>query len=215
MIFVEAILFDLDGTLIDSKDDLARSVQFLQRRYKAKLSSHEEVARFIGDGVVKLVRRALPELAPGRLGAAVDLFKKYYRAHCLDRTRLYPGVRRTLEHFKEKKMAVVTNKPVRVSGLILEKLRISHYFQVLVGGDSLPRKKPHPEPVTNALRTLGLRPSKKILVVGDGPNDVRSGKAAKVRTCGILSNITDHQNLLMSRPDRIIHHMTDLIRFFK
>src|SRR4029077_8682248 len=113
---VDALLFDLDGTLVDSRRDLALSVQFLQRHYGARRSSERDVAAFVGDGVVKLVQRALPALPHSKLDEALMTFKKYYRAHCLDHSKLYPGVRDVLRHFRRKKMAVVTNKPVRVSG---------------------------------------------------------------------------------------------------
>lgn len=214
MIAVDAIIFDLDGTLIDSRRDLAYSVQNLQKHYGAPRSSVDEVASFVGDGVVKLVQRSLPKLAPSGLDQAIITFKKFYREHCLDHTSLYPGVRETLRHFRRKKMAVVTNKPVRVSGYMLDTLKLSSYFSVLIGGDSLPRKKPHPEPILSALATLGIRDISRSVMVGDGPNDVLAGKAAGTRTCGIKSNIGDPRKLTKSRPDFMINRMTELMRIF-
>src|ERR1700687_167661 len=172
MISVDALLFDLDGTLIDSRRDLAISVQHLQKHFRAPRSSEKDVAAFVGDGVVKLVQRALPTLPPSELDQAIVAFKKFYREHCLEHTRVYPGVRETLEHFRRKKMAVVTNKPVRISGYMLEELGLSRYFAVLVGGDSLPKKKPHPQPILNALKTIGIHNAKRAVVVGDSANDV-------------------------------------------
>jgi phosphoglycolate phosphatase len=211
---VDAIIFDLDGTLVDSRRDLASSVQHLQKSYGARTSTEAEVAGFVGDGVVKLVERALPGLPAGKRDAAVTAFKMFYRKHCLDHTHPYPGVRETLRYFRRKKMAVVTNKPVRVSGYMLDHLKLSPYFNVLIGGDSLPNKKPHPEPVRNALKTMGILDMKRALVVGDGPNDVLSAKAAGVRSCGIKSNIGDPQKLLKSKPDYLITHMKELMRLF-
>jgi len=212
---VDALLFDLDGTLIDSKRDLARSVQHLQRQYKVALSSETEVGLFVGDGVVKLVQRALPQLSDSALDDAVAAFKKFYRDHCLDHTRPYPGVRDMLKHFQHKKMAVVTNKPVRISGFMLDRLELSRYFKVLIGGDSLPKKKPHPEPILNALKTLGLRDPKRSVVVGDSPNDIRAGRAAGTRTCGVRSNIGDNRNLANSKPDFMVRNLTQLTRIFR
>jgi phosphoglycolate phosphatase len=214
MIPVDALLFDLDGTLVDSRRDLAISVQYLQKHYGARLSSEKEVAVFVGDGVVKLVQRALPELPRAGLEEAVTTFKKFYREHCLDHSRVYPGVRETLRYFRRKKMAVVTNKPVRVSGYMLEELGLHSYFAVLIGGDSLKNKKPHPEPILSALKTLGIRDAKRAVMVGDGPNDVRSGRAAGARTCGVKSNIGDYQKLTKSRPDFMIKDMKELMRIF-
>ncbi len=214
MIPIDALLFDLDGTLVDSRRDLAFSVQHLQKHYGAPRNSDQEVAAFVGDGVIKLVQRALPKLPPSDLEEAIITFKKFYREHCLDHTRVYPGVRETLQHFRRKKMAVVTNKPVRVSGYMLEELGLSRFVDVLIGGDSLPEKKPDPEPVLNALRTLGISDGKRAVMVGDGPNDVQAGKAAGTRTCGIISNIGDYKKLMYSRPDFVIGRMKKLMRIF-
>src|SRR5258708_26395621 len=147
MLSVDAILFALDGTLIDSKKDLADSVHHIQKKYGRPPSPEDEIARFIGDGVDKLVERAIGRRGPRELEEAVNLFKAHYRAHALDTTSVYVGVREALEHFKSKKMAVVTNKPVRISKRILQGLGLAPYLPVVLGGDSLSRKKPHPQRV--------------------------------------------------------------------
>jgi phosphoglycolate phosphatase len=213
---IDAILFDLDGTLVDSRKDLTKSVQYLQKKYGALRSTELQVASFIGDGVDKLVQRALPHVASKkRLEEAVAFFKTYYREHCLDHTRVYPTVKRVLEYFKDKPMAVVTNKPVRVSGRILQGLKLDHYFKFVVGGDSLPHKKPHPAPLYSALQTIGIKPTRRVVIVGDSRHDVIAGKAAGIRTCGIRSNIGDYQNMIKYRPDFIITRMSELVRLFK
>src|SRR5882672_7157847 len=113
MISVEALIFDLDGTLIDSKRDIAESVHFIQRKYGRSPSPEADIASFIGNGVVNLLRRALAPGIPSSLEESVRLFKQHYRAHCLEHTTIYPGVIETLQHFRDKKKAVITNKPVR------------------------------------------------------------------------------------------------------
>src|SRR5438045_3641689 len=128
MLSVSAILFDLDGTLIDSKNDLTYSVHYLQKTYGRHPSPDPDIARFIGDGVVKLVERAIGPTDAAELEKAVELFKSHYRRHALDNTRPYPAVRSALEWFQGKKMAVVTNKPVRVSQRILDGLELARYF---------------------------------------------------------------------------------------
>jgi phosphoglycolate phosphatase len=97
---------------------------------------------------------------------------------------------------------------------MLDQLDLSSYFSVLIGGDSLPYKKPHPEPIRNALKTMGIPDSKGAVVIGDGPNDILSARAAGVRSCGIKSNIGDPQKLLKSKPDYLISHMKELTRLF-
>ncbi len=215
MISIDALLFDLDGTLIDSKRDLALSVRFLQKQYGAPPSSDDRVASFVGDGVIKLVQRSLPNLPEAELNQALINFKHIYRERCLDHTRPYPGVKEMLKHFRHKKLAVVTNKPVRISGFILDHLKLSDYFEILIGGDSLPNKKPHPEPILNALKKMRLIDPKCAVMVGDGPNDIVAGRAAGTRTCGIQSNIGDPKKLSKSKPDFIVRHMKELTRIFK
>jgi len=215
MIPVEALIFDLDGTLIDSKRDLAVSVQFLQKHYRKSPSTEKDVGTFIGDGVVKLVQRALPDLPESELEEAITIFKQFYRKHCLDQTDLYPGTRQTLEHFRRKKMAVVTNKPVKISGYMLDQLDLSRYFKVLIGGDSLPNKKPHPEPILSALKTMQIISPKRVVVIGDSANDVLAGRAAGTHTCGVKSNIGDHQILSNSKPDTLIYSLKELTRIFE
>jgi phosphoglycolate phosphatase len=211
---VDAILFDLDGTLIDSKRDLANSVHFLQRRYHRKPSSDEQISQFIGDGVVKLVERAIGQRPAGQIRRAVALFKKHYRRHALDHTSVYPGVIDTLEHFRRRKLAVVTNKPVRVSRRILRGLNLMRYFQVVLGGDSVERKKPHPEGPLLALEQLGVSPRRAVMV-GDGFQDVMAGRAARMRTIGIRSNIGDWKLLRRSRPTLTVKSVNELVRIIR
>lgn len=212
-ISVDAILFDLDGTLIDSKKDLFLSVRYLQDKYAKRRSTEAEVATFIGDGVVKLVQRALPGVEGNLRREAVKTFKRYYRQHCLDHTRLYPGVRQMLAHFRHKKLAVVTNKPVRVSRRILRGLGILSAFRVVLGGDSLRTKKPHPAPIRFALTRMRVSQPQNALMVGDGKNDILAGRAAGTWTCGIRSNIGSRAKLLAAQPHFRILNTRQLMRF--
>jgi phosphoglycolate phosphatase len=212
MISVEAILFDLDGTLIDSKRDIAESVHFIQRKHGRAASPEADIASFIGNGVPALLQRALGPKAEQTLEADVTLFKKHYREHCLDHTYVYPGVRETLHHFRYKKMAVVTNKPVRISRFMLERLGLAGYFRGILGGDSTSRKKPHPDPIFQTLDRLGTRSLRDVIIVGDGYQDIQAGKSAGIRTCGLISNIGDSRRLHQSAPDFTILKMEELMR---
>lgn len=212
MITVDAILFDLDGTLIDSQKDIAASVHFLQEKYGHPPSSQAEVARFIGDGVGKLVERAIGVSDPAELAKAVELFKDHYRVHALDTTYVYDGVHETLEHFRGKKMGVLTNKPVRISKRILEGLGLGEFFPVVLGGDSTARKKPHPDGVHLALQQLAVENVANVLMVGDSAQDVMAGKAAGTRTCGIASNIGDPAALESAKPDFTVRSLRELMR---
>jgi phosphoglycolate phosphatase len=210
MIDVDAILFDLDGTLIDSRRDLANAVQWLQKESGARVSPEAEVASFVGDGVVTLITRALPGVEGKPLQSAVERFKEHYRIHCTEHTRPYPGVMELLPELRRKKLAIVTNKPWRISRTILERLDMLSYFPLIVGGDSLKTKKPDPGPVVWAVRELGLDDTRRVVMVGDSANDVLAGRGAGTVTCGVYSNIGDHAELRKSRPDLILHALNEL-----
>jgi len=207
---IEAILFDLDGTLIDSTRDLADSVRHIQKVYAHPLSTDEEVATFIGDGVGKLVERALPDYDQSQLAEPVEQLKDYYRLHCLANTTIYPGVVETLTKLRHKKMAIVTNKPARISRRILDGLKLSDYFSVIVGGDTLPEKKPHPAPLLHAAKQLNVAPE-RCLMIGDSAVDVAAARAAGMPAIGILSNIGDREQLKKSKPDFLIQKFSDVI----
>jgi phosphoglycolate phosphatase len=211
---VDALFFDLDGTLIDSKADLAESVRYIQSRYGARLSSDEDVATYIGDGIVKLTQRALPQASGALLTEAVDALKAHYRVHCLDTTRLYPSVREMLDHFRDKILAVITNKPERISRRILEGLDITSRFKLIVGGDSLPVKKPDPAVLKFALRELGHIAPERAVMVGDSANDVLSAKGAGLWSCAFYSNIGDHKTLRAAGPSIEITGLASLATHF-
>ncbi len=214
MIPVDALLFDLDGTLIDSKKDLALSIQYLQRYYHVSESTESEVASYIGDGVVKLIERALRSTDSELIDEAVPVFKKYYREHSLDFTTLYPHTEEVLHHFRKKKLAVVTNKPLKISRYLLEEFGIASYFSVILGGDSMEQKKPHPAPLKEALRQMAVPSSQGAVMVGDSVTDVLAGRNAGARTCGIVSNIGDAEKLRDSKPDFLILNLNEMTRLF-
>jgi phosphoglycolate phosphatase len=220
MISIDALIFDLDGTLIDSKRDIALSVQAVQKKLGVPLSDENTIGSFIGDGVVKLMQRALrlnfrEDAEPTRrVLDAVELFKAHYRTHCLDHTNVYPHVRDTLLYFRHKRMAVVTNKPVRISQRILSGLGLMNYFQIVLGGDSTPRRKPHPDSIFQALEFLKVRDVRRAVVIGDSASDIAAGRAAGTWTCGVPSNIGDARKLRQSLPDFTVPNLSETIRLF-
>jgi phosphoglycolate phosphatase len=207
---VKALLLDLDGTLIDSTKDLAESVRHIQKHYAVPLSTDQEVASFIGDGIGMLVSRALPMFGTEKHNEAVELLKEFYRRHCMEHTTVYPGVLDTLKRFTGIKIAIVTNKPERVSRRILTGLGFDPYISAVIGGDTLPEKKPDPSPLWHALTQLDHCPRGSALMVGDSHVDVEAGRAAGVRTVGILSNIGDQKTLREAGPDFLIRSFSEL-----
>jgi len=179
------LIFDLDGTLVDSKRDLTTSVNHVRQKFDLPDLTEEEIAGFIGSGALMLVRRVLgPKATESNVQAALQLFLAYYRAHMLDQTALYPGVRETLDRLQDCKLAVLTNKPVHFSCAMLDGLGIYRHFAAVYGGNSFDRKKPDPVGVLQILSdTKGRR--EKTWMIGDSAVDVLTGRNAGVTTCGV------------------------------
>jgi phosphoglycolate phosphatase len=179
------LIFDLDGTLVDSKQDLTTSVNHVRERFDLPVLTAEEIARFIGNGAPMLIRRALaPKASEANVQEGLQIFLSYYRAHMLDQTVLYPGVKETLDRLKDCKLAVLTNKPVHFSCAMLDGLGIFKYFTSVYGGNSFDQKKPDPVGVYQILSdTRGQR--ERTWMIGDSAVDVLTGRNAGIITCGV------------------------------
>lgn len=211
---VRVLVFDLDGTLIDSKLDLALSVNAMLAHMGRAPLTHERVYSFVGNGAPILVRRSLNEGAlPGEIADAdVDrglaYFLSYYRAHMLDNTVAFPGVREGLELLALRPMAVLTNKPVKFSQAILEGLKLARYFRYIYGGNSFERKKPDPMDIEVLLRDLDAQP-RDAMMVGDSEVDVRTARNAGIWACGVTYGL-GADGLRENPPDLLIDSLADL-----
>jgi phosphoglycolate phosphatase len=175
---VRALIFDLDGTLIDSKQDLILSVNAMLRALGRRELAEETISGYIGHGAPKLVSRALGEhCTEEERQRALDFFLRYYEAHKMDTTCAYPGVAETLQKLAGMQMAVLTNKPVRISVRILDAMGLSKYFRAIYGGNSFETKKPDPLGARTILRELGAEP-RETLLVGDSEVDVQTARNA-------------------------------------
>ena len=175
---VRALIFDLDGTLIDSQRDLIRSVNAMLREMGRQQLHEDTVSGFIGHGAPQLVGRALGRGATEEeCQRALKFFLAHYEEHKLDSTCAYPGVPEALEQLAGLPMAILTNKPVRVSVRILEGLGLAKYFRAVYGGNSFESKKPDPLGAHTILRELGAAPS-EALIIGDSEVDVQTARNA-------------------------------------
>lgn len=173
---VRALIFDLDGTLIDSRNDLIQSVNATLRELGRGELDAETISGYIGHGVPKLVERALGEnCTEEEKQRALEFFLKHYELHKLDTTRAYPGVAETLEELSRLPMAVLTNKPVRISVRILEALGLAKYFRPIYGGNSFATKKPDPLGAATILREMKVAAG-ETLMVGDSDVDVQTAR---------------------------------------
>ena len=182
------LIFDLDGTLIDSKTDLAHSVNATRAYMGMSPISHELVYTYVGNGAPVLMRRSLgPDATEEDVERALDFFIRYYAQHCLDNTTLYPGVKDALDILKAQdgvRMAVLTNKPVRISNHIIGGLGCGEHFFRVYGGNSFERKKPDPVGIETLLSESGADREKAVMV-GDSAVDVATARNAGIACCGV------------------------------
>jgi phosphoglycolate phosphatase len=175
---VHALIFDLDGTLIDSKQDLIYSVNAMLRELGRGDLPEETISGYIGHGAPQLVARALGDGSTEReRQRALQFFLNYYELHKMDSTRAYPGVAETLEKLESVPMAVLTNKPVRISVRILNAMGLAKYFRAIYGGNSFETKKPDPLGARTILHELAVQPQEALLV-GDSEVDVQTARNA-------------------------------------
>jgi phosphoglycolate phosphatase len=182
---MQLLIFDLDGTLVDSEEDLALSVNAMLQKMGRKPLSTERIASYVGRGVTVLVSRALgPKATEEDVEQGTGIFLDHYRQHMLDHTIPYAGVREALESLRSRKMAVLTNKPVKFSRMMLAGLGLAGYFLYIYGGNSFENKKPDPVGVFRLMSDVGV-PASGTLMIGDSVSDVLAGRNAGAWTCGV------------------------------
>jgi phosphoglycolate phosphatase len=206
-------IFDLDGTLINSKADIAYSMNLALAGMGMQPLPVERVAEFIGDGMQILVERALRETTgsrpdPLKVRNCMELFKKEYGQHLLDQTRLYPQVVESLDLLSWAKLAVVSNKPEKFSKQILEGLGIAARFGAIIGGDTTGTRKPDPAGIFKAIELCGGMPSES-LMVGDSPVDIAAGKAAGTFTCGVAGGFRPRDQLESAGCDLLVNNLLE------
>jgi len=210
------LLFDLDGTLIDSLGDLTATINLMLRDLDRPPLSREQLGAFIGNGIPTTVERALTathprhELPAAELHAwAVTLVHEHYANEMLKTTQLFPNVVETLDHFRNKRMGVVTSKEVRFTHLMLDHFGIAKYFAAIVGGDTTPARKPDPRPVLEALRLLSGLPGDAVMI-GDSEIDVIAGRNSGAQTCAVTFGYRSAEQLRVTEPDVMIDRFEQL-----
>lgn len=207
-------LFDLDGTLADTLADIAASTNHVRARHGLPALAGAMVRTFVGDGARTLLARALHDVLPAdgaarerALDAAFEVYGEHHQQQCTVHARLYPGAREHLQalHARGHALAVVTNKPERFAIPLVAHLGLAPLFRCVLGGDTLPVKKPDPAPLRHALQQLGwpgdAAAAAQATMVGDGVQDLRAGRAAGVSTIGCLFGFGEPAKLRAERAD--------------
>ena len=208
------LLFDLDGTLIDSRADLVTSVNLMLDELGCLPLPATQIITFVGEGMRLLIERALraslsqkPEEA--LVLHALEVYAGKYRKHLLDQTRVYPEVDEMLTALAHLPKAVVTNKPHEFTITILDALDLQQHFVAVIGGDSLPERKPAPAPLLEAARLCEVAPT-DCLMIGDTKVDMLAGKAAGMKTCGYVGGFRGERELVEAKADFLIERFGEL-----
>ena len=215
---IKLLIFDLDGTLVDSRIDLVNSVNAMLRSFRRPELPADVIATYVGDGAPMLVRRALGDPQDeGFVKQALEFFLGYYRVHKLDNTHVYPGVNAALLAARkadafERRMAVLSNKPVNPSRQIVEALGLASFFTQIYGGNSFSTKKPDPEGANKIVAESGVQPE-EAMMIGDSAIDVITGQNAGMYTCGVTYGFAPH-TLEDAPPDVVLDTPQELAELF-
>jgi phosphoglycolate phosphatase len=207
------LIFDLDGTLIDSAKDLAITMNATRAHFDMPPLDPKLIYSFVGNGAAVLVRKALgPQASEDLVETALHFFLKYYRAHALEHTQPYPGVREMIDQVSSDghRLAVLTNKPVRISRDIIAALGLDSHFDWVYGGDSFAQKKPDPVGILTLIGDAAAQAA-QTWMIGDSAVDIQTARNAGVRSCGVAWGFQP-EGFLESPPDLLISEPADLIR---
>ena len=205
---IKLVIFDLDGTLVNSSADITNALNYAIEPYGFEQLTIERTTSLVGEGVTRLIEKLVGQKAADLKDVVLKRFLEYYSEHLTDFTVPYPGVRETLEMLGNYRKTVISNKREDLSKHLLETLELSGYFDIIWGSDSVSEKKPSPAPVLEMLKKLSCGPDEAVMV-GDSNYDIEAGRAAGVRTVAVSYGYR-HINLLKDA-DFIIDNMKELI----
>jgi phosphoglycolate phosphatase len=207
---MELIIFDLDGTLVDSRRDIANSVNEVLENLQHPRLPNERIFGFIGNGVRCLIERSLGKSSDQEVDRALDVFLPIYRRRLLETTRPFPGVREALDALRRgRTSAVLTNKPRRESIALLEGLELASYFRFIFGGDSFPKRKPDPTGIQTLIDRTGASRD-RTLMVGDSQVDYEAARNAHIPICMVSYGLGAAQIAELG-PDYIVDDLRQLV----
>jgi len=214
MQLMDLLIFDLDGTLLDTKGDLALAVNLTLRDLGFPQKDLETIYSYIGDGVRKLLGKAIGFEAGPEFESAIAVFRRHYLDHLVDSTRFYPGVEEVLRHYNRKMLAIVTNKPADYTSKIMDGLGIRDYFTLIVGSVPGTRLKPDPQMIREAIEELEADAG-RTLMIGDGINDILAARSAGAKSCAVGYGLTRPEKLREAGPDFFCQDIREIKEFIE
>lgn len=215
----EVILFDLDGTLIDSAPDLASAVNYMLSCLKRPIFSEDTIRSWVGNGAQVLVQRGLSgqseideKLDEGLITQSLQIFLDFYKKNLCINTQLYPSVRASLKVLKAQgyRLALVTNKPFALIKPILERLELTDLFSIVLGGDSLAKRKPDALPLLHVCQELQVN-VEQCVMVGDSKNDILAAKAANMHSIGLTYGYNYGEDIGLHKPEFVCSDFSDIV----
>ena len=205
---IELIIFDLDGTLIDSKIDITNALNYAMEPYSQGRLTPEDAVKLIGEGITRLIEKLVGGRGETVRADVASRFLRHYTDHLVDYTKEYPGVKETLEKLGGYRKAVISNKRESLSKKVLDGLGLARYFDIVIGSDTTPERKPSPVPVLKALSELKVEPDGAVMV-GDSNYDIDAGKAAGVATVAVTYGYRPRE--VIAHADYLIDRINDLV----
>ena len=210
---ISLIVYDFDGTLVDTLFDIADAVNLSLNELGLRTLSRATIRKYVGKGVERLMAQSIDGTGYTDLPRAVELFRRHYSENLMNHTRFYPSGHEILDHFRDKKQAICSNKPEDFVRRILESLKSLDYFDAILGGDSVESKKPDPEGLLHLLDRFQCSPEMAVLV-GDSPVDIETGKRAGVYTCIVNYGFGNPKEIASANPYCCIDHLSELKDLF-
>lgn len=204
------IVYDLDGTLVDTREDIAQAANHMRSAMGLSPLPREEICTYVGLGLSQLVQSCLGTCDLRVVKEGIRTYRAHYAEHLLDHTVLYPGAQELLEHFRDRLQAVVTNKPNPYSREILTALGVADYFLEIVAGDSGLAKKPDPQAIQAVMHQAGV-PAGDTLLIGDSPIDVEAGRRAGVKSVAVAHGFSSAEELRRACPDWMVRDLRELL----
>lgn len=211
---IDLMIFDFDGTLVSTGDDLAHSINFTLKALHLEQKPKKEIISFVGDGINKLIERVLGQDNFRFREEAMKIFTDYYDKHLLDSAALYPHVEEVLKNFKKKTKVILTNKRHKFTVKIAEGLKIEKYFTEIIGIDSLSFSKPDKRVIEYLLNKY-VSSRANTLMIGDGVNDIIAAKNSGILSCAYLNGLGNRDDLLNKKADYYCEDILEINSLFQ